>query len=99
MELIDKTDLINKIKDSLCKGCKSYHGIRCIACNVNKCLSKIDDALVIDAVPVVRCRDCVKRDITGVCRYHFDVMRGGWFCWAGERKELSLEKTIDKNNR
>ena len=39
---------------------------------------------MLDAVPVVRCKDCKNRSISGVCEYHFVVTLDDWFCWAGE---------------
>lgn len=48
---------------------------------------EIDNAPTIDAVPVVRCKDCKMRNSNGICEYHFAETLDNWFCWAGEKKE------------
>lgn len=51
----------------------------------------------IDAVPVIRCRECVHRYVDGdnvrfnVCELnHNKVQSDDWFCADGDRKDLSL---------
>ena len=39
----------------------------------------------IDAVPVVRCKDCWKSD-EGLCSYYFKTVPGKDFCGDGERR-------------
>ena len=49
----------------------------------------IEEAPTVDAVPVVRCKDCRYRDKTDVerglclCTVHDTRVRPEWFCWAG----------------
>lgn len=47
----------------------------------------IQNALIIDAVPVVCCRDC-KHYRYPYCEKHFDayIRTGDWFCADGERR-------------
>ena len=56
--LIDADKRIAEIKKLYCDGCDNYGGAKCRACWVDDAMCLIDDATVVDAVPVVRCRDC-----------------------------------------
>lgn len=52
----------------------------------------IDTAPTVDAVPVVRCKDCEwwtkqEKSIQGRCALHGIYPTGGWYCGNGERKE------------
>ena len=74
--------------DFACKGCIRYRtSLPCEECVVN-------DAPTVDAVPVVRCRECIAYtpvdDNTGKCVFligkHQYVVPNG-YCYLGERKE------------
>ena len=74
--------------DFACKGCIRYRSsLSCEECVVN-------DAPTVDAVPVVRCRECIGYtpvdDNTGKCVFligkHQYVVPNG-YCYLGERKE------------
>lgn len=59
-------------------------------CIINKC---IDDAPTIDAVEVVRCKDCkylgIKDLVYGYCKYRMTgIIMPDDYCSYGERKEL-----------
>lgn len=46
---------------------------------------QIDDAPTIDAVPVVRCGDCIHRDMDGRCKMQGNIYRfndDGFCCWG-----------------
>ena len=62
MRLTDKDELIATIKKTNCKQCKSkgkdYYGIQCRTCPIENEIEDIDEAPTVDAVPVVRCKDC-----------------------------------------
>lgn len=52
----------------------------------------IDNAPTIDAVPVVRCKDCrwwakQEKSIQGRCALNGTYPTGGWYCANGEREE------------
>ena len=56
--------------------------------------NKIDQAPTIDAVPVVRCKDCIRRYDTDECPMCFliegnycDYTNENGFCYRGERTE------------
>ena len=61
---------------------------------VSGCMKHIDNAPTVDAVPVVRCRECIAYtpvdDNTGKCVFligeHQYVVPDG-YCYLGERKE------------
>lgn len=60
--------------------------------DTNAVLDSIDDAKTIDAVPVVRCKDCIfsaeKREFGDLQCHIFDApMNFDNFCSYGERKE------------
>ena len=74
--------------DVACKGCVRYGtDLSCENCVVN-------DAPTIDAVPVVRCKDCIRRYDTDECPMCFliegeycEYTNENGFCDRGERKE------------
>ena len=58
----------------------------------NECISQVKKSSEIDAVPVVRCRDCEcwypeEDDEYGHCRKHDFWSSKTWFCADGERRE------------
>ena len=58
--------------------------------DANAMLYDIDEQPTIDAVPVVRCKDCKHYGTSGCAMdtYAFDVVEEG-FCSYGERKEAA----------
>ena len=58
-DLISRNNLETEIKRQYCTDCDNYNGIRCRACHADDMLALVDDALSVDAVAVVRCKDCV----------------------------------------
>ena len=56
--LIDADKRIEEIKQLYCDGCDNYGGAKCRACWVDDAMCLIDDATTVDAVEVVRCREC-----------------------------------------
>lgn len=96
--LIDADKRIEEIKKIYCDGCDNYGGVKCRACWVDDAMCLIDDATTVDAVEVVRCRDCKRcfkhttkrnRQKMWICmRNEVDVcVRPDDFCSYGERKE------------
>lgn len=93
--MIDADKRIAKIKKIYCDGCDNYGGAKCRACWVDDAMCLIDDATTVDAVPVVRCRDCKHRG-TDYCIFHIngepadeELLRklDNDFCVWGERKD------------
>ena len=94
--LIDADNRIAEIKKQYCTDCENYRGVKCRACWVDDAMCLIDDATPVDAVEVVRCRDCK-------FGMHFGDQEDEWincmnlhgkplmpfdaFCSYGERKE------------
>ena len=92
--LIDADARIEEIKKANCTGCDNYHGIKCRACWVDDAISLIDDAPAVDAVEVVRCKDCKHCIyISYACgdvrcgKLHTDYIKENSFCSYGERKD------------
>ena len=66
--------------DFACKGCIRYRtSLPCEECVVN-------DATTVDAVPVVRCRECKHLGFCGDAT-NLEVMGFYGYCSRGERKE------------
>ena len=60
--LIDANALLRDNEKYFCEPCKKdghdYHGVACRACWVDDMRIGIENAPTVDAVPVVRCKDC-----------------------------------------
>lgn len=102
--LIDADAFQEDLENRYCFPCmgagKDRRGTACCACWVHDMVSEIEDAEKIDAVPVIRCRDCkhhrifLKRDM---CARYAQILNGHEvgvcatreddFCSYGERKE------------
>ena len=61
---------------------------------VSGCMKHIDNAPTVDAVEVVRCKDCIRRYDTDECPMcfliegkYYEYTNGNGFCDRGERKE------------
>ena len=97
MRLID-ADRLNKPiyaeEDNITGSGMSYDEICGYNDGIDIAWNKIDQASTIDAVPVVRCKDCIRRYDTDECPMCF-VIEGKYyeytnengFCDRGERKE------------
>ena len=91
--LIDADKRIAEIKKIYCDGCDNYDGVRCRACWVDDAICLIDDATTVDAVPVVRCRECKwwhEDDDIGYCDNPDGLdnyAKQDDFCSYGERKD------------
>lgn len=103
--LIDADKRIEEIKKIYCDGCDNYGGVKCRACWVDDAMCLIDDATTVDAVEVVRCRDCkwympgdLFKDIMFCHRLKKDNGKPAKynycaddFCSCGERKDGDSE--------
>ena len=97
MRLID-ADRLNKPiyaeEDNITGSGMSYDEICGYNDGIDIAWNKIDQAPTIDAVPVVRCKDCIRRYDTDECpmcfliegKYYEHTNENG-FCDRGERKE------------
>ena len=105
-DLISRNELMQAIKRQYCKDCDSYEGLRCRACHADDMLSLVDYVHSVDAVPVVRCKECKHRgnpeecymcfteveDISGGRMYKFtDLTRPDGFCHKGEKMDGGAE--------
>ncbi len=92
--LIDVNARIEEIKKAYCTNCENYGCVRCRACWVDDAIGIFEDAPTVDAVPVVRCKDCkhfVSPQGVPCCDEFmglgFPNADGSDFCSYGERRE------------
>ena len=97
MRLID-ADRLNKPiyaeEDNITGSGMSYDEICGYNDGIDIAWNKIDQAPTIDAVPVVRCKDCIRRYDTDECPTcfliegkYYEYTNENGFCDRGERKE------------
>ena len=97
MRLID-ADRLNKPiyaeEDNITGSGMSYDEICGYNDGIDIAWNKIDQAPTIDAVPVVRCKDCIRRYDTEECPMcfliegkYYEYTNENGFCDRGERKE------------
>ena len=97
MRLID-ADRLNKPiyaeEDNITGSGMSYDEICGYNDGIDIAWNKIAQAPTIDAVPVIRCKDCIRRYDTDECpmcflieRKYYEYTNGNGFCDRGERKE------------
>ena len=97
MRLID-ADRLNKPiyaeEDNITGSEMSYDEICGYNDGIDIAWNKIDQAPTIDAVPVVRCKDCIRRYDTDECPMcfliegkYYEYTNENGFCDRGERKE------------
>ena len=89
--LIDANAEVATIKENVCKNCNSYGGIRCRSCWVDDAIGFLDDAPSVDAVEVVRCKECEHCEKDLYCRCHRwmghpQIVKEDDFCSYGERR-------------
>ena len=97
MRLID-ADRLNKPiyaeEDNITGSGMSYDEICGYNDGIDIAWNKINQAPIIDAVPVVRCKDCIRRYDTDECPMcfliegkYYEYTNENGFCDCGERKE------------
>ena len=97
MRLIDAYRLNKPIyaeEDNITGSGMSYDEICGYNDGIDIAWNKIDQAPTIDAVPVVRCKDCIRRYDTDECPMcfliegkYYEYTNENGFCDRGERKE------------
>ena len=97
MRLIDADRLDKPIyaeEDNITGSRMSYDEICGYNDGIDIAWNKIDQAPTINAVPVVRCKDCIRRYDTDECPMcfliegkYYEYTNGNGFCDRGERKE------------
>ena len=97
MRLIDADRLSKPIyaeEDNITGSGMSYDEICGYNDGIDIAWNKIDQAPTIDAVPVVRCKDCIRRYDTDECPMcfliegkYYEYTNENGFCDRGERKE------------
>ena len=84
--LIDADKANRRIEPFICGGCDDYHN--CGNCLANKALSLLRGEQTVDAVEVVRCKDCRYHN-SHRCYMAFDLVAtdNTDYCSRGERRE------------
>ena len=98
--LIDVNAEIKKLKDGFCLNCADYHGILCKTCDIAEAIRILDDAPTVDAVEVVRCKNCrdcemcypekrLDKEATQawLCKRYKEYRKPDDFCSYGERRD------------
>ena len=97
--LIDTETVIRKLRKANCAECNVVRKVQCSACWVDDVVSLLDDAPTVDAVEVVRCKDCkycmmcypekqIDKEATPgwYCKDQKKYRRPDDFCSYGERR-------------
>lgn len=97
--LIDADAFLEDLENLYCSPCreakKDRRGTACYACGVCNMVDAIEDAPTVDAVEVVRCKDCIyTRKLYGrlVCKYGTCsgcILCEDFFCATGVKREGS----------
>ena len=80
-DLISRSALLSKrrtIKPPECNSCEYEHMEYVRA-------EDVQNAPAVDAVEVVRCKDCGRRNLIGLCAYTNKFVPDGGFCYLGKR--------------
>jgi hypothetical protein len=99
--LIDANARIEEIKKAYCHNCENYcenyGGVKCRACWVDYAIGLIDDAPTVEAVEVVRCKDCEHwHDETGWCTKHSHFIGcDGMACHPSQSSEWKMFNADD----
>ena len=85
---------LDALKKKMCELCNQDYSD--VPCEPSDCVfyNAIETVPAIDAVPVVRCRECVYKDTTACPAYYAPFMRTSLrikFCSEGQRREAAHE--------
>ena len=90
--LIDANALMEMLKKDYCQHCDNCNGVMCRACWLDNVEIAVDAQPTVDAVEVVRCKDCkqhieTKAENVAYCQKFNRFMKVDDFCSYGERKD------------
>lgn len=107
MRLIDADASIDDLMERYCKDCDKRKGIKngkrqfiyeigeapCRACEVDDVKAELEEAPTIDAVPVIRCKDCKWKVVTKLkenyCLRCEDIKEDDYFCADGAKMDVA----------
>ena len=108
MRLIDADALLNEVFERHCKNCDKRKGIKngayriiyeigeapCRACEIDDITDYLEEAPTVDAVKVVRCKECKWWHIDGMpiadkhlCDKLCDYVKHDFYCGLAERRQ------------
>lgn len=88
-DLIYRYELLKKVTKYCCESCDLDEVVvyPCEGCLVMDAATKIKEAPTVDAVPVIRCKDC-RWNIWARCtRFEYTPVTNDDYCSKGERRE------------
>ena len=87
MRAIDGDALIKKLDDAADElNSKKSPYLRYAAAALESVSDDVKNAPIFDAVPVVRCRECIRFEACIKCGF-LEKDEGDWYCADGERKD------------
>ena len=93
-DYISREALIGKVEKHYCAPCKGQDGDLggdwCRFCAINGVLEKVRGIPAADAVPVVRCRDCIHYNGHRHCDYFCEAVLDDDFCSYGKARETPI---------
>lgn len=78
-DLISKYDVLEICKEQIWNGADDYYPI-----SANKIAKKVKELPTVDAVPVIRCKVCLKKKL---CSLYREANQENGFCAWGVREE------------
>ena len=86
MRLIDADALRDKLQAEIDKVNPPFDGVLgSIRCGVRLARNMVEDEPTVDAVEVVRCKDCIYKNFR-ICYAHFAEVREDDYCSRGRKK-------------
>lgn len=106
MRLIDADALIDEVMERYCKDCSKRKGLKngkrrvlysvgeapCRACGIDDMMDEMECAPTIDAVPVVRCKNCVFFESGIRCGLRNEQTDYNDFCSKGRKKLMNEDR-------
>ena len=86
MRLIDADDLIKELKQ-IVNTEQIFKSFTTWGNAYEDCMTMLDEAPTVDAVPVVRCKECQEMIEKGWCSLHGTPMNINDFCSYGEKRK------------
>lgn len=79
-------DPLDNLCDRACPYSKIQRSVMCSSCLLGDAIDVVDRASPVDAVEVVRCKNCLYR-VGNACDYSAIYVRPNGYCQWGRRKE------------
>lgn len=95
MQLIDKTELLRTLEQDINVSVTGAENMKAVQKCLQEILDDVKESPVVDAVPVVRCKDCkhhyyhelLKQDYCEIPNMQFGEIDPNGYCHRAERKK------------